>query len=111
MKKFRDSFNGLKLALKHKAVMVQILLGAMAIIGGIIIRLDIYEWLAFVICIAMVNSSEIMNTAIERIGDYLNLEKDERIGKIKDLSSAAVLANAIAALVICLICVIRRLIL
>ena len=91
--------------------MVQILLGAMAIIGGIIIRLDIYEWLAFVICIAMVISSEIMNTAIERIGDYLNLEKDERIGKIKDLSSAAVLVNAIAALVICLICVIRRLIL
>lgn len=91
--------------------MVQILLGAMAIIGGIIIRLDIYEWLAFVICIAMVISSEIMNTAIERIGDYLNLEEDERIGIIKDLSSAAVLVNAIAALVICLICVIRRLIL
>lgn len=108
MKKFADSFNGLVIAFKHKAVIIQVILGVMAVIGGIIIRLDAYEWLAFIICIAMVISGEIMNTAIERTGDYLNGEKDERIKVIKDLSSAAVLVNAIAALVICMICVIRR---
>ena len=35
-KKFADSFNGLKTALKHKAVLVQCFLGAMAVIGGLI---------------------------------------------------------------------------
>ena len=51
MKKFKDSFNGLKIALNHKAVRIQIVLGILAVIGGLIIRLDFYEWLAFIICI------------------------------------------------------------
>ncbi|MBP1529920.1 MAG: diacylglycerol kinase family protein, partial [Erysipelotrichaceae bacterium] len=70
-KKFADSFNGLKIALKHKAVLTQCILGVMAIIGGLIISLDYYEWLAYIICIFMVISMEIMNTAVERIADYL----------------------------------------
>lgn len=108
MKKFLDAFNGLKIACTHRAVIVQIILGIMAIIGGLIIKLDHYEWLAFVICIALVILSEIFNTAIEKIGDYLNIEKDEKIKVIKDLSSAAVLVSAIGALVVCIICVMKR---
>jgi diacylglycerol kinase len=108
-KKFADSFNGLKTALKHKAVLVQCFLGAMAVIGGLIISLDYYEWLAYIICIFMVISTEIMNTAVERIGDYLNMHEDERIKTIKDLSSGAVLAASIGALAVCIFSLIRRL--
>ena len=108
MKKFSDAFNGLKIALKDKAVVIQVVLGILAIVGGIIIKLDVYEWMAFIICIALVISGEILNSVIERIGDYLNIEKDERIKVIKDLASAAVLVNCIASLIICIICVIRR---
>ena len=108
-KKFADSFNGLKTALKHKAVLVQCFLGAMAVIGGLIISLDYYEWLAYIICIFMVISTEIMNTAVERIGDYLNMYEDERIKTIKDLSSGAVLAASIGALAVCIFSLIRRL--
>ncbi|MBR3264962.1 MAG: diacylglycerol kinase [Erysipelotrichaceae bacterium] len=107
-KKFADSFNGLKLALKHRAVMVQFILGLMALIGGFIIRLDHYEWLAFIICIAMVITAEIINTAIEKIGDYLNSEYDERIKTIKDLSSGGVLVASLGALAVCILCVIER---
>lgn len=109
MKKFSDAFNGLKLAFTHKAVLIQIILGVLAIIGGIIIKLDYYEWLAFIICIVLVIGSEIINTAIENICNYLNTEKDERIRIIKDLSSAAVLINSIGALIVCIFVVIRRL--
>ena len=107
MKKFKNAFDGLRTALNHQAVLVQILLAVFAIIGGILIKLDIYEWLAFVICIGI--ASEIFNTAIEKIGDYLNNENDERIKVIKDLSSAAVLVSAVCAFVVCILCVIRRL--
>ena len=109
-RKFACTFKGLKLALKHKAVAIQFVLGLMAIIGGFIIRLDHYEWLSFIICIAMVIAMEIMNTAIERLGDYLNEGQDERIGMIKDLSGAAVLVASLGALAVCICCVIRRLI-
>ncbi|MBQ1483300.1 MAG: diacylglycerol kinase [Erysipelotrichaceae bacterium] len=109
MKKFADSFHGLKIALKHRAVRVQCVLGIFALIGGLIVRLDHYEWLAFIICIFMVISAEIMNTAVERIGDYLNMEKDPKIKAIKDLSSAAVLTASLGALSVCIFCVVRRL--
>ena len=110
MKKFNDALNGLKMALNHKAVIIQVVLGILAVLGGLIIRLDSYEWLSFIICIALVIEAEIFNTAIEKIGDYLNENQDSRIGAIKDLSSAAVLASALGALVVCIICVIRRMI-
>lgn len=109
MKKFKDAFNGLKIAFSHKAVIIQLVLGILAIIGGIVIKLDIYEWLAFIICIVLVIGSEIFNTSIEKIGNYLNIESDEKIKEIKDLSSAAVLINSLGALVVCIIVVVRRL--
>ena len=107
-KKFSDSFSGLKIAFRHKAVMVQLILGLLAIIGGMIIKLDHYEWLAFVICIAMVIMAEIFNTAVEKAADYLSSEYDEKIKVIKDLSSAAVLIASIGALAVCVICVMER---
>ena len=109
-KKFADAFNGLKTAFNHKAVSVQFILGLCAIIGGFIIRLDFYEWLAFIICIMMVTAAEVFNTAVENIGNYLNTETDERIRIIKDLSSGAVLLCAGGSLIICILCVIRRLV-
>ena len=109
-KKFLDAFNGLKIAFKHKAVMIQMVLAIMAIIGGLIIKLDYYEWLTFIICITLVVFAEVFNTVIEKIGDYLNIQKDEKIRIIKDLSSAAVLISAIGAFIICIITVIRRVI-
>lgn len=108
MKKFLDALDGLKTALNHKSVLIQFILAILAVIGGIIIKLDYYEWLAFIICISLVITSEIFNTAIEKIGDYLNLEKDERIKVIKNLSSGAVLMSAIGSLIICIFTIIRR---
>lgn len=110
MKKFSDALNGLRIALTHKAVMIQIVLGVMAIVGGIIIKLDYYEWLAFIVCISLVIFAEIFNTAIEKIGNYLNVNKDEKIKAIKDLSSGAVLIASIGAFIVCVFVVLRRII-
>ena len=110
MKKFIDAFNGMKIALAHKSVIIQIILGLIAIIGGIIIKLNYYEWIIFIICIFFVIFAEVFNTSIERIGDYIDSNKNEKIKEIKDLSSAAVLISAIGALLILFAVVLRRLI-
>ena len=110
MNKFKNAFDGLKIAINHKAVIIQIVLGICAIIGGIIIKLDYYEWLAFIICIGLVIFSEIFNTSIEKIGDYLTDKEDNRIKDIKDLSSAAVLISAITSLIVCIVVIVRRVI-
>lgn len=108
MKKFIDAFNGLKIALGHKSIIIQIVLAVLAIIGGLIIKLDYYEWLAFIICISLVIMCEVLNTAIEYIGNYLNSNYDENIKRIKDLASASVLIASVGALIICIACVLRR---
>ena len=109
MKKFQDAFSGLRTAFAHKAVRIQFVLAVFAVIGGLIISLDFYEWLAFIICIFLVLFAEVMNTAVERLCDYCKDSYDEKIGMIKDLSSAAVLLSAIGAFAVCLFCVFRRL--
>lgn len=108
MRKFIDALNGLLLAIKHKAVLIQFVLAICAIVGGVIISLDYYEWIAFIICIIIVISAEIFNTAIERIGNYLNINKDNKIKEIKDLSSAAVLICAIGSLIVCIMVILKR---
>lgn len=110
MKKFKDAFNGIKLCLKDKAIKIQIFLGICAIIGGFIIKLDIYEWLAFVICIGVVIAAEVNNSCVEKLCDLYKEEYDIRIKVIKDMASAFVLICAIMSFVVCLLVVLRRII-
>lgn len=106
--KFKHAFDGLIGALKEKAVITQVVLAIMAIIGGVIIKLDNYEWLAFIICIVGVISLEIMNSVVEKLCDLYSTEHNEKIKIIKDMASAAVLVFAVGALVVCVICTLRR---
>ena len=110
MKKFKYAFNGLRLALKEKAFIIQVVLGILAVIGGLIIKLDYYEWLAFIICIFLVLTLEILNSVIEKLCDLYSLEENNKIKVIKDMSASFVLVFSFGALIICLICLFRRII-
>lgn len=109
MKKFSYAFSGLINALREKSILIQFILGFLAIMGGIIIKLQYFEWLAFFICIALVISLEIINSCIEKICDLYKKEYDERIKIIKDYASASVLVACIFAFIICLFVIVRRL--
>lgn len=108
MKKFKYAINGLVHSLKEKSVFTQVMLGLLAIAGGITINLEPFEWLAFFICIGMVISLELVNSCIEKVCDMYKREYDERIRVIKDYSSGAVLVACFFALCVCLFVVIRR---
>lgn len=110
MKKFKYAINGLVHSLKEKSVFTQVMLGLLAIAGGITINLEPYEWLAFFICIGMVISLELVNSCIEKVCDMYKREYDERIRVIKDYSSGAVLVACFFSLVVCLYVVIRRIV-
>lgn len=108
MKKFLYAFNGIKDSLKQKAIITQFILAICAIIGGIIIKLNYLEWLAFVICIGLVISLEIMNSVVELLCDLYSKEYNEKIRMIKDMASGSVLIASIASLIVCIICLLRR---
>ena len=106
--KFGPAFQGIINGLSHRSIRLQFLLGGCAVIAGALLGLSSGEWIAVILCIGLVISMEIMNTAVEFLCDYLTEEADERIRKIKDLSAGAVLAASLAALAAAAVILIRH---
>jgi diacylglycerol kinase (ATP) len=87
-KKVQAFFSGLILAIQSdRSVAVQL------VISGISLAVCFWfrEWVDFLLILivtGMMIASEIFNTTIEAICDYLQPEHDPRIGKIKDMAAA-----------------------
>jgi len=103
-KSFSYAFSGMKTALKeeHNA-RIHLVAAVAVLVCAAFFRLNAYEWIAVIFAIGFVFAMELFNSAIENTADFILLEKHETIRKIKDLSAAAVLVSAVAALVIGLI--------
>ena len=104
LKSFLYAFNGLKILFReeHNSI-IHLVAAVTAIIFAIIFDLNTYEWIAIIFSIGLVITTEIINTVIESIADFISPDKNEKIKIIKDLSAAAVLISAITALSIGLI--------
>lgn len=104
LQSFKYAFNGLKILFKeeHNA-RIHFLVGIGVVILSIFLKLNPYEWVAIIFSMGLVFTAEIINSAIEGISDFISPEKNEKIGKIKDLSAAAVLISAVTAFAVGLI--------
>lgn len=67
---------------------------------GIFFRLSSMEWIAVVIVIGMVLITEMLNTTVEKIIDYLKPEFHPAARFIKDAAAGAVLISAITAVIV-----------
>ena len=79
---------------------IHILAASSIIILGKLIRLNNYEWCFIILAIGLVLMAEIFNTAIESLTDIVSPDYCDMAKKVKDVSAAAVLVAAIAALCI-----------
>jgi diacylglycerol kinase len=79
---------------------VQLFLFAIAIGLGIALKIDRYEWLAVVVCGALVLTAEALNTAIEFTVDLASPERHELARKAKDCAAGAALIASIGAAVV-----------
>jgi diacylglycerol kinase len=112
-KSFRFAIHGLLLLLKNEHnSRIHLLAAIVAILAGIIMKLNIYEWSLLAIVIGIVFLTELLNSSIESLADHINPEWNEIIGRAKDYSAAAVLISAIVAIIVgCLIFIPKLLIL
>lgn len=77
------------------------LVAAVAVVAaGAFWRIELWEWCAVAIAIAMVTAAEALNTAIETLLDRLHADRDSEIGRAKDLASGGVLLAALGAAVV-----------
>ena len=96
-----NALNGIKEGFKtetHLKIHAAIALGV--ILAGVYFKISAAEWALQSLTIASVISLELINTSIERFCDFFHPKKSLQIGKIKDLSAAAVLIASIASFVI-----------
>lgn len=104
LKSFKYACNGLKVLFREENnAKVHLLITVIVIVLSFLFGLNVYEWIAIVFSIGFVIATEIINSAIEDICNFIHPGKDDGIKKIKDLSAAAVLVSAITAFTIGLI--------
>ena len=89
-----------KLMTTEHSIMVQVSLGILMSIAGYYFEISKTEWLFQTLAIGLVLSIEGLNTAVEKIADFIHPEFHSRIGFIKDIAAGAVFFAAITALII-----------
>lgn len=103
VKSFRYAFKGafLLITTEH-SVITQSLLAVILIISGFLFHITKIEWLFQVLVIGLVLSIEGLNTAVEKLCDFIHSDYHNRIGFIKDIAAGAVTFAALTAVVVVL---------
>lgn len=89
---------------------IHIVVAALACIAAFYLNLTSIEWVIIIICIVLVISFELLNTAIEELCNMIHPEQHPVIKKIKDIAAGAVLVAAIGSVVVGLIIFLPKLI-
>jgi diacylglycerol kinase (ATP) len=93
----------IKLITTEHSVMVQSSVGVLSIFAGFYFHIDRYEWMMQILAFGLVLGVESLNTAVEKIADFIHPEFHEKIGFIKDIAAGAVMFAATAAIAVLLL--------
>ncbi len=98
-KSFRYAFGGIRTFFRseHNAV-IHLLATLLVVFLAFIFPVSRMEAIALVLATGFVWATELFNTAIEKILDFITTERHPSIKFIKDVSAAAVLVAALSAL-------------
>jgi diacylglycerol kinase len=98
---FKFAFHGLWSLLKNEHnSRIHLSAAIVAITMGIILKISTVEWSLLIIVTGLVFLTELLNTALETLADFVNPEWNESIRKVKDYAAAAVLISAIIAVIV-----------
>jgi diacylglycerol kinase len=101
LKSFSYAFNGIinLIIYEHNARIHFVALFCVVVLG-LLLHIEPFEWIAITVVSGMVIVSEIFNSALEHLSDYVEPGKNRKIGIIKDYCAAAVLISAITSLIV-----------
>ncbi len=89
-----------KLITTEHSVMVQSSIAVVMIIAGVILHISREEWMMQILAFGLVLGIESLNTAVEKVADFIHPEFHEKIGFIKDIAAGAVMFAAVAAIAV-----------
>lgn len=95
---FKAAWNGVYVFFTTQTnARIHLLLAFLVVVMGIVFKISQTEWLIVCLCIGMVLSAEMMNTAIEFLTDLVSPGYNKKAGLVKDIAAGAVLVSAITA--------------
>ncbi|GAB3512400.1 diacylglycerol kinase family protein [Emticicia fontis] len=97
---FKYAFQGIGVLLQENNARFHLFSTVVVILMGLLVKLDSAEWSVICIIIGLVWMAEAFNTALEKLCDFVSTEQHPLIGKVKDLSAAAVLIISCIAVII-----------
>jgi diacylglycerol kinase len=112
-KQFRSfgyAFSGLGLMLKDYNAFIHIPAAIFALIFSFVFQISSLEWICVLSAIAFVWTTEILNTALEKLVDLVSPERNKLAGQIKDLAAGAVLIATLYAVLVGIIIFSERII-
>ena len=100
IKSFGYAFRGLADLIKSEQnAKIHLLITILVITAGFIFKINATEWCIVLLCIAIVFSTEALNTSVEKIIDHLFKDKNETARIVKDISAGAVLICAMISVI------------
>lgn len=93
----------LKILTTEHSIMVQFTLFVLLSFAGYYYNISIVEWMFHVMSWGMILATESLNTAVEKLCDFVHEDFHDKIGFIKDIGAGAVFFTALSALVVELI--------
>jgi len=85
------------------SIKIQLFIALLITAAGFYYNISATEWILQTLAMALVLGIEGLNTAVEKIADYIQPRYDQKIGFIKDVAAGAVMLVAIGAAIIGLI--------
>ena len=85
------------------SIQAQSFIASLFIIAGFYFEISKSDWLFQILAICLVLTAESLNSAIEKIADFIHPDFNKKIGIIKDMAAGAVSFAVISSLIILLI--------
>ncbi|MGB1043261.1 MAG: diacylglycerol kinase [Tenacibaculum sp.] len=85
------------------SIKAQVTFGLVATVLGFYFNISMTEWMIQCLVIGLVLVAEALNTAVEKIADFIHPDYHEKIGFIKDIAAGAATFAAFIALIVGLI--------
>ena len=101
IKSFSFAYKGAyKLIATEHSIMAQFGIGLLVVVAGFYFGISREEWILQTMATGMVLAVEGMNTAVEKMADFIHPGYHKTIGFIKDIAAGAVFFAATSALII-----------
>lgn len=104
LRSFGYAYKGIRCCVgKEQNLSFHLIAAALTVVTGFLLDITRTDWMIVILCIGVVITAELFNTAIERLVDLVSPQRQPMAGQVKDIAAGAVLVCATAAAVIGLI--------